>query len=490
MSMNEEWRGEIRALLRLGGPLIAAQLVQISMNFADTVMAGQLGSTALASVAIGGSVWMPTLILGMGLLMSVSPCVAHAFGSGDHRAVGHHVRQGLWLSQGVAAVSFVLVRNSDQVMHWMQVDPRIIPTAGEYLRAVSWGIPASCAYTVLRCYSEAVSITRPILLISLVGLATNVAANYVFMYGHLGMPALGAVGTGVATAITLWVMFGCQLACVCGIGYFRQFESFQAWEWPQARSLRELFRVGGPIGISLFMEGGLFSAVSLLMGRLGAGIMAGHQVALNVASVTFMVPLGIAMAITVRVGQAMGRGDVSAARRSGLTGAALAMAFMTCMALLMLTIPHLIVELYTRDPEVRRIGAGLLAMAAIFQIFDGLQVAGAGALRGLKDTTVPMVITSIAYWVLGFPLAYWLGISRGGGPTGLWGGLILGLVVAAVLLNLRFQAVTSKLACRTGEDSPAIAQIVPVVDINDGYGEFNQEANAASASAPAIPPIS
>jgi multidrug resistance protein, MATE family len=274
-------------------------------------------------------------------------------------------------------------------------------------------------------------------------------------------------------------MFVCQLALTSWLSYFRQFETFRVWEWPQRASFRELFRVGGPIGVSLLMEGGMFSAVSLLMGRLGATVMAGHQVALNIASVTFMVPLGIAMAITVRVGQAMGRGDVLAARRSGLTGAGLAMIFMACMALLMLTVPHLIVELYTPDAEVRRIGAGLLVMAAIFQIFDGMQVAGAGALRGLKDTTVPMVMTSVAYWGLGFPLAYWLGIVRQGGPSGLWSGLIAGLVIAAFLLNLRFHRVTSLLAARRGPEP--VAQTMPIVATNGDFGGFQSEANASCA---------
>lgn len=469
----DSWRGEARALLRLGGPLIAAQLVQISMNLADTVMSGWLGPQALAAVGLGGSVWVPTIIFGMGLLMSVSPCVAQSFGSGDSLAVGHHVRQGLWLSQCVAIVSFVVVRRSEVVLHWMQVDAAIIPTATAYLRAVSWGLPASCAFTVLRCYSEAVSITRPIMLISLIGLATNVFGNYVFMYGHLGMPALGAVGTGVATAITMWVMFGCQLACVLGLDYFRRFATFASFELPQSASLRELLKVGAPIGVSLFMECGMFSAVSLLMGRLGATVVAGHQVALNVASVTFMVPLGIAMAITVRVGQAVGRGDFHAARRSGQTGALLAMVFMTCTALVMSAVPETIVGWYTRDREVQRIGATLLVTAAVFQIFDGLQVAGAGALRGLKETTYPMVITAIAYWALGFPLAYWLGIVRSGGPTGLWSGLIGGLVVAAILLNLRFHRVTLGAKPRGMAEGVNTPVVVPMPLPENEYSGFH-----------------
>lgn len=437
-------RSEAFSLLALGGPLIVAQLAQISMNFVDTVMSGHLSPQALAAVAVAGSLWMPIVVFGMGITMSVAPNVAHAYGARRYDEIGKHVRQGLWLSLGVGVVSFVAVRSCSPVLHWMQVDPAIIPTAVGFLDAISWGLPAVGAFTVLRGYSEAVSKTRPVMAISFVGLAANIAGNSIFMHGRLGMPRLGAIGTGVASACVEWIMLvGLVLWIACD-RHYRQFPIFNRGERPDWRQLWRLVKLGTPIGACLFMEGSMFTTVSLLMARLGADVVAGHQIALNVASVTFMVPLGLSMAITVRVGQALGRGDPQGARRSGLVGAALAVAFMSLTALTMATCPHLIAAIYTSDETVHSMAARLLVMAAIFQIFDGLQVAGAGALRGLKDTAVPMVITFVAYWGLGLPLGIALGLFRDGGPQALWIGLIAGLAVAAVLLITRFVRVVSR----------------------------------------------
>jgi MATE family multidrug resistance protein len=438
-------RREALALLALGGPLIGAELAHISMAFVDTVMAGRLGPQDLAAVAVGCSLWIPVFIFGMGLLMSVSPTVAHLFGAGRHAEIGGHVRQGLWLSQAVALVTFVVVRNCALVLGWSGIDAAIVPTATGFLKALSWGIPASCALIVLRGYSEAVGKTRPLLVISLVGLATNIVGNTIFMHGRLGMPRLGAVGTGVASACVMWTMLVSLVVWLLCDRYYRRFPVFERFACPDRPQLWRLVKLGCPIGVCMFMETSMFATVSLLMGRLGADVVAGHQVALNVASVTFMVPLGLSIAATVRVGHAMGRGDARDARRSGLVAAGLAGGFMSVTALIMATCPEWIAGVYTNDANVRLVASRLLMMAAVFQIFDGLQVAAAGALRGLKDTTVPMIITFVAYWGLGLPLGLWLGIYLDGGPQALWIGLILGLVVAAVLLNTRFVLLTRRL---------------------------------------------
>lgn len=445
-SPGERVRSEAFALLVLGGPLIVAQLAQISMNFVDTVMAGHLSSGDLAAVAVAGSLWMPIVVLGMGVMMSVSPIVAHAYGARNYGEIGRHVRQGLWLSLGVGAVSFVLVRSCSPALHWMRVDPSIIPTAVGFLDAVSWGLPAVSAFTVLRGYSEAVSKTRPVMVISFVGLAANIAGNSIFMYGRLGMPRLGAIGTGVASACVQWIILASLVIWILCDRYYREFPIFDRWVHPDWGQLWRLVKLGTPIGACLFMEGSMFTTVSLLMARLGADVVAGHQIALNVASVTFMVPLGLSIAITVRVGQALGRGDPQGARRSGVVGAALAVGFMSLTALTMATCPHLIAAIYTNDTAVRAMAVRLLLMAAIFQIFDGLQVSSAGALRGLKDTAIPMVITFVAYWGLGLPLGVALGLYQGGGPQALWIGLIAGLAAAAVLLMTRFLRVVSRRA--------------------------------------------
>jgi len=463
---------EALALLALGGPIIASQLAQVSMSFVDTVMAGRVSAQGLAAVAVGVSLWMPVSVFGMGVLLSVSPTVSHLFGAEKYDEIGRQVRQGLWLATVVGLVSLVAVRSCSPLLRWLEVDEEIVPTTTGFLDAISWGVPGLSVFIVLRGFSEAVSKTRPMLAISILGLLANIAGNYVFIHGEFGMPRLGAIGCGVASALVMWIMPASLAAWILCDPYYRKFGLFSRFELPDRQKLWSLVKLGVPIGVCVFMECSMFATVSLLMGRLGAHIVAGHQIALNVASVTFMVPLGISVAISVRVGQAMGRREVRDARRSGLVGASLAVGFMTLTALTMATIPHWIAQIYTQDEQVHVIAVGLLVMAAIFQIFDGLQVAGAAALRGLKDTAVPMGITLVAYWGVGLPLGYGLGVVQNGGPRALWIGLIAGLAIAAVLLLVRFLLLTRRLMARelidTRTANDAIApQVIETVDVSE-----------------------
>ena len=445
-------RDETVALLKLGLPVIGSQLAQIAMNFVDTVMAGNLGARALAAIAVGGSLWMIVAIFIMGMMMAVTATVAHLFGAQKKREVGQFVRQALWLGQGLALICFLLVRNADPILYWLEIDAEIIPITLGYVDAITWGLPALCGFIVLRYSSEGVSMTRPAVFIGLIGLVANILGNYVFMYGRLGVPAMGAVGCGWASALVMWIMFLSMTAYISIQKYYRQFAIFDRFDWPQIAQIRDIVKLGLPIGISVFMEASLFATVSLLMGSMGTNVVAGHQVAINIASISFMIPLGLSMAITVRVGQAVGRGSLVAARRAGFVGVSIALVFMGAAAIVLLLIPGTIVGIYMNDATVTSIAVDLLFMAAIFQLSDGAQVAGAGALRGLKDTTVPMIITFIAYWGIGLPLGYTLGITRSMGPQAIWIGLIAGLTVAAICLNVRFYLVTRRLL--TGSPLP------------------------------------
>ena len=438
-------RDETVALLKLGLPVIGSQLAQIAMNFVDTVMAGNLGARALAAIAVGGSLWMIVAIFIMGMMMAVTATVAHLFGAQKKPEVGQFVRQALWLGQGLALICFLLVRSADPILYWLEIDAEIIPITLGYVDAITWGLPALCGFIVLRYSSEGVSMTRPAVFIGLIGLVANILGNYVFMYGRLGVPAMGAVGCGWASALVMWIMFLSMTAYVAIHKYYRQFAIFDRFDWPQIAQIRDIVKLGLPIGISVFMEASLFATVSLLMGSMGTNVVAGHQVAINIASISFMIPLGLSMAITVRVGQAVGRGSLVAARRAGFVGVSIALVFMGAAAIVLLLIPGTIVGIYTNDATVTSIAVELLFMAAIFQLSDGAQVAGAGALRGLKDTTVPMIITFVAYWGIGLPLGYTLGITRSMGPQAIWIGLIAGLTVAAICLNVRFYLVTRRL---------------------------------------------
>jgi MATE family multidrug resistance protein len=303
-----------------------------------------------------------------------------------------------------------------------------------FVRAASCGAPALAMYVGCRGLTEGLSMPRPSMVFGLLGLAILAPVGWVLMY-HLDM---GALGTGIALSITIWVQFACFLA------YLRLSPRYRGLDWgggkwsPDLPAIRSLFRLGGPMAVSLLMESGMFSATALLIGRFGDVAVSGHQIALSVASVTFMVPLGLAIATTVRVGFAVGRGDPLGVRRAAATGLVLALASQACAAALMLSLPHRIAGLYSGDASIVSFAGGLLFLAALFQLSDGAQVTAAAALRGLKDARMPMVITTIAYWVVGMPLGWTLTFPLGMGAPGMWWGLIVALSVAALLLWARF----------------------------------------------------
>jgi MATE family multidrug resistance protein len=435
---------ETRALLRLAGPLMVAQVSYMLMGFVDTVMIGNVGPLELAAVAIGTSLWQPLYLLILGILMAISPSVAHLFGAGQLPAIGGLTRQALWLSLLLSIPAAILVRHTVWLMHWLAVDPPIVPVAQAYLEALSWGVPAIFTYIVLRLLSEGLAFTRPIMLIGVIGLLINILGNYLLIYGHWGLPALGASGCGLATALSMWAMLLCMFFLVARHDRYRPVGLLTRWDWPCWREWRPLLALGLPIGFSIFAEASIFATVALVLGFLGAKVVAGHQIALNVAAMSFMLPLSLAMALTARIGQALGRGSPAEARFIGMTGIALAGLIMAVMASLIATLSRSIVAIYTDDPEVAAMAAHLLLFAALFQISDGFQVAASGTLRGFKDTRIPFLITVLAYWMIGFPIGYWLGIGADWGAAGMWTGLIAGLSVAAVLLNGRFWQVSGR----------------------------------------------
>lgn len=420
----------------------------MAMGFFDTVMMGRVGPTELAAVAIGTGLWHTLFLFALGILMALSPTVAHLHGAGQSGAIAPVVRQSLWLAVALGALCFAALHYSAVLLTAVGVEPAIIPVAHDYLRALSWGMWPIFAGMALRLFSEGIGRTRPILLVSLPGLLVNIAANYALIFGHWGFPALGALGCGIATALGMWVMLAGMLLFLLLDRRYRAYDLFRRWAWPDWRIMRPLLALGLPIGAGLFLEMAVFAAVALLLGTLGAVAVAAHQVALNVAGMTFMIPLGLSMATTVRVGHALGRGDSSAARFSGFTGIGLSGLFMAAMAVLIFTGHQTIARFYTDDPAVVAVAAGLLQLAALFQISDGLQVGALGALRGLQDTRWPMLIVLVAYWLIAFPLAWLLGVHWGWGPHGPWMGLIAGLTMAAILLNLRFWRLNARLERR------------------------------------------
>ncbi len=436
-------RKEIINTLKLGAPLVAAQLMQMSMNVADTIMAGNFSAEALAAIAVGNSLWVPILIFVLGILLVINPIIAQLFGAGKKEQIGKNLWQGLWLGLFLSLPGFFMVRNMSFIMNFFNIPPEIIPTTLGYLNAISWCIPAQFCYFALRFFNEGIHITKPSMYFALIGSIINVFANYVFMFGHLGFPAMGPVGTGWATTLVWWMIIIGMVIVTFRKKIHQEFQILQSYSWPHWNSQKELLKIGIPNGFSFGIEVTMFAVAALIIGSMGVNQIAAHQVTINFAALAFMIPLGLSFAITARVGFAVGKKELDEARFIGYIGIAISTLVMCLTALLMLTIPEIIIGVYTKEADVARIAVSLLFFAAIFQISDGLQVSAQAALRGLKDTKIPMLVNFVAYWVVGLPLGYLLGINYALGPAGLWIGLIIGLSVAAVLHNLRFYFLTN-----------------------------------------------
>lgn len=443
---SENLLGEARALLRLAGPLIINNLSIAGMQFADAVMAGRLGAEALAAVAVGGSVWFLGFTVCLGLMMAISPIAARHYGAGEPEMIGRYTRQGLWLAVVLGLTIFTLAQLFVQpVLGFLGIDAGFRETTIGYVQAIMFGAPAICAFLAFRFTTEGIGFTRPIMYTSLFALVCNVFLNWVLMYGKLGAPAFGAVGCGMASAITMWLMVFVLGTYVWLKPIYKPLKIFDHMAPIRMPVLKEIFALGTPIAVTITAEAGLFSAVSILVGTRGADITAAHQIALNFAATMFMIPLALSAAITVRIGHALGSGNAAAARMGGVTGILICIAFMTCSAAFLLLFRDVVVGIYTNDPSVTEIAISLLLMAAIFQIADGVQIGAAGALRGYKDTRMPMVINTFSYWVMGFPLAYMAAITFKAPPSYIWAGFVLGLTVAAILLTARFNILSKRM---------------------------------------------
>lgn len=431
---------EIWRTLKLAAPVMIGLFAGFAMNFIDTVMAGRLPEKeiALAALATGGALWSAGLMVVIGILMAVQPAVAQLDGAGRKKEAGAVTRQGFWLALGLCLPFFAVVYYGAALMRLLDVDPLIIPTAEGYLKALAFGAPLMCMILLLRFFSEGTGHTKPTMYIGIGGALLNIPFNWVLMYGKLGAPALGAVGCGIATALVMLLQAITLLLYVRYHRHFKPFGLFERWDRPDGIELASLLRVGLPIAGTLFVEGSLFVAASLLIGRLGPTPTASHLIAINFSALLFMIPLGLGSAVTTRVGNALGRQDPAGARHAGMVGLGIVMVTQACSATLMLLFPMAIVAIYTSDPGVATLAVSLLALAAIFQFPDGVQICMAGILRGYKDTVVPMLVNVVSYWVTGLTLGYYLTFNRGMGPEGMWWGLIAGLTVGAVLLTARF----------------------------------------------------
>jgi MATE family multidrug resistance protein len=430
-------RLEARASFVLALPIVLGQLSSVGMTVVDTLLAGHLNAGVLAAIAVGGALWSLALVALLGLMLGLAPLVAEHYGAGRWREIGTLFRQALWLAIAAGTALGCGLYFAHPLLAAFGVAPEVSAQAAAFLRALAWGAPAQAAYFALRGLSEGSGRTRPTLYFGVFGLAVLAPLGYVLMYGRLGFSPLGATGAGYATAIALWLQVLAFAAYIASRRYYQAFEPFARWEAPRPILISRLLWLGVPMGAAVLLEAGLFIAVALLIGALGQIPVAAHQIAINVASVAFMVPLGIGMATTVRVGHALGRGDHAAIAWAVAGSTLLVLASQLLSALLMAWEPGLIVSFYTHDAAVAGLAVVLLRLAALFQFADGIQALANGALRGLQDAVWPMIITLFAYWGVGMTLALALGFGRGQGAAGMWVGLIAGLSAAALLLSTR-----------------------------------------------------
>ena len=435
---------EARQLLALAIPVIVAQVAQTAMGFVDTVMAGGYSATDMAAVAIGTSIWLPAILFGHGLLLALTPVIAQLNGSGRRDRVAHQVRQGFWLAGGVSVLIMIVLWNAGYIIRAMHnIDPALADKAVAYLRALLWGAPGYLFFQVARNQCEGLAKTKPGMVMGFIGLLVNIPVNYIFIYGHFGMPELGGVGCGVATAAVYWVMFGCMLTYVKHARSMRDIRNDTAFSTPDWSMMSRLTQLGLPIALALFFEVTLFAVVALLVSPLGIIDVAGHQIALNFSSLMFVLPMSLAAAVTIRVGFRLGQGSTLDAQTAARTGLGVGVCMAVCTALFTVLLREQIALLYNDNPEVVTLASHLMLLAAIYQISDSIQVIGSGVLRGYKDTRSIFFITFIAYWVLGLPCGYILALTDlvvdRMGPAGFWMGFIIGLTSAAIMMMLRMR---------------------------------------------------
>jgi multidrug resistance protein, MATE family len=431
---------EVRDLLRLAGPIVVSQLGQIGMNTADTIMVGPLGAVPLASAGIGSAIHSFGVLLCTGLIMGMTPLISQAYGSGDVAACRRVLVQGTFLAALVTVpVAWSALVGGD-IARMLGQDPAVAALAGDYMLALVPGILPLFLFTAFRQYLEAMGRATPTMVMTFIGLAVNIAANRVLIYGIDGVvPAMGVVGSGWATTIVRWAML---LAMVVYLLVQPKLSPFTGIRWRvDMPLLRRVTHVGAPIGAQFGLEVGLFAFAAIMMGWLGPTELAAHQVTLNIAATTFMVALGTSMAGSIRVGQHIGAARGRAMRRAVAATYLLVTAFMATFALVFVLAPAVLIRIYTPDPAILEIGVRLLLIAAFFQVFDGAQVAGMSVLRGAGDTRGPMGIALTGYWLFGVPVALMLGFRTGLGPVGVWIGLSAGLAAVALLLIFRVRRV-------------------------------------------------
>ncbi|GEM80646.1 MATE family efflux transporter [Vibrio superstes] len=437
------YQKEAKNLIKLATPILIASVAQTGMGVVDTIMAGGVSATDMAAVAIASSIWLPSILFGIGILMALIPIVAQLNGRGHQHKIANEIQQGASLAVLIAfPIAFVLLQTST-ILGLMDVDVSMADITTGYMYAMLPAVPAFLFFQTLRSFTDGMSLTKPAMVIGFVGLLINIPLNYIFVYGKLGAPALGGIGCGVATTIVYWIMFSMLLFYTMTSKRLAKVGLFEQWHKPNLKAQYRLFKLGLPVALAIFFEVTLFAVVALLVSPLGPIIVAAHQVAINVSGMVFMIPMSIGGAVSIRVGHKLGEEDTEGARIATRVGIFLGLAIAAVTAILTVLFRDNIANLYTDNRAVTDLAVQLLLLAAIYQFSDTVQVVGAGALRGYKDMKSIFNRTFISYWMIGLPIGYVLGstdwLFEPMGAHGYWYGFIIGLTTAAVLLSMRIK---------------------------------------------------
>ncbi len=437
------WMSHIRATLSLGIPLIGAQLAQLGIHTTDVVIVGQLGAVPLAAMVLAGQFFFTIFIFGSGFSMAVMPMVAQAYGRGDVVSVRRSIRMGMWVSILYVLLTMPLFFNAEAILLALGQKPEVAALAAGYVFIIQLGLLPALLFAVLRALVSATGRARIVLWVTLGILVLNAILAYALVLGHFGLPALGMTGAAIVAVIVQWVSFVAMVIYIQTREETKRYELFIRFWRPDWQAFREVLHLGMPISVTVLAEVSLFSAASLLMGRIGTIELAAHGIALQLASIAFMLPLGLAQAATVRVGLAHGRGNYPELVRASITVLAIAGLLSLSGGILFLIVPDQLSAAFLNEnapaaAEVLAYAGPLVMVAGLFQLVDGLQAIAAGMLRGLKDARVPMILALVSYWPIGFFLAWLMAFPLGIGGIGIWYGFCLGLASAAVMLSLRF----------------------------------------------------
>ena len=427
--------------LRLALPLIIAEIGWMSMGIVDTIMVGRLPDSAVAigATGLGQSLYHSIAIFGGGLLLGLDTFVSQAYGRKDLNDARLSLVNGVFLAVALTPILMLIALCWPPLMQHFGISAELVEPMRPFLRALNWGTLPLLAYFALRRYLQAVNVVIPIMFALISANIVNLVGDWALIYGHLGLPAMGITGSGWATCVARIYMAAVLVVTLLWVESKRSLPRWTGEVRVNLRRVAALLKLGTPAATQIFLEIGAFSAATALIARLGPVPLSGHEIALNCAALSFMVPLGISSAAAVRVGQQLGRKDAAGARRAGWSAIVLGAGFMTCSGLVFVSIPMWISRLFSPDPVVIRTGARLLLVAAAFQLFDGLQTVATGALRGSGDTKTPMLANFVAYWLIGLPVGYFLCFKLGWGAVGIWIGLCGGLMIIGSALLFTWQ---------------------------------------------------